>query len=117
MKELLAEGLSPRVRGHLWIECEDGRFLGPGRVELLEKISEHGSISKAAAAMGMSYKKAWDLVDSMNAQARQPVVRTQAGGKQGGGATLTAEGEQLIAAYRELHRRFQAFLEQESARL
>ena len=115
MKELFAEGLTFRLNGRLYIESERDRFLGPGRIELLEKIVEYGSISKAAAAMQMSYKKAWDLVDSMNSQANTFLVLTQTGGKNGGGAVVSPEGLRAIAAYKSLQQRFQAFLEQETA--
>lgn len=114
MKELLGNGLSLRVNGRLWIESQNDRFLGPGRVELLERIIEVGSIAKAASAMEMSYKKAWDLINSMNTQALHPFVLTQAGGKKGGGAIVTEEGKKAIAAYRSLQLRFQQFLEMET---
>ncbi len=114
MKELFAEGLSFRVSGRLWIESEQDRFLGPGRVELMEKIIELGSIAKAAAAMQMSYKKAWDLVKSMNTQAKQAFVITQTGGKKGGGAIVTEEGKKAMQAYQDLQQRFQEFLKKET---
>lgn len=117
MKDLLLETNTFRLNGRLWIEGQDDRFLGIGRLELLEKIGALGSISKAAQAMDMSYKKAWDLVNSMNAQARQPLVVTQTGGKRGGGALLTAEGQQAILAFQAVQDRFQEFLRQETERL
>jgi molybdate transport system regulatory protein len=67
--------------------------------------------------MGMSYKRAWDLVTSMNTQAGQPLVLTQTGGKRGGGAEVTAEGQQLIQEFRALQMRFQAFLATEAAQI
>jgi molybdate transport system regulatory protein len=117
MKTILAESHQFRISGRLWVESESDRFLGPGRIELLEKIQELGSISKAAAAMEMSYKKAWDLVASMNNQARQPVVLAQPGGKKGGGATVTDAGREAIVAYKALQARFQAFVLAETQRL
>ncbi|WP_115371533.1 winged helix-turn-helix domain-containing protein [Adhaeribacter pallidiroseus] len=117
MKELFAPELTFRVSGRLWIESDQDRFLGPGRMELLEKIQEFGSISKAAAAMGMSYKKAWDLVASMNQQAHSPMVIAQTGGKKGGGASVTEMGEQAITRYKALQTRFRAFLDQETQAL
>ena len=69
------------VTGSLWIECEGERFLGKGRVELLELIAETGSINKAATKMGMSYKKAWQMIKMLNANTSNPVVITQAGGE------------------------------------
>lgn len=114
MKELFGEEFAFRVTGRLWIESTEDRFLGPGRIELLEKISQFGSIAKAAEAMGMSYKKAWDLVNSMNHQARQPVVLTQTGGRKGGGALVTDHGQRAITLYKALHDRFRQFLEGET---
>lgn len=66
--------------------------IGPGTAALLEAIAEHGSISAAARAMNMSYRRAWVLVDAMNRAFRNPLVRTETGGKRGGGATLTKTG-------------------------
>ena len=85
-------------RGRIWLEGADGTFLGHGRVVLLERIKEHGSISQAARSMEMSYKHAWDLLDSMNRQAGCKLVETARGGKSGGGATLTPAGEKAIAS-------------------
>jgi molybdate transport system regulatory protein len=119
MKNLLPIPNEVSVTGAIWIERHDGsdRFLGKGRVELLELIIEHGSISKAAKAMEMSYKRAWDLVSSMNSQAIKPFVITQIGGKKGGGTIVTAEGLQAIEDYKALQNRFKAFLLQENQRL
>lgn len=93
------------------IESEDDRFLGPGRIELLERIIETGSISQAAKQMGMSYKKAWDLINSMNQQTQKPIVITQTGGEKGGGTIVTDEGRQLIVAFRNLYDEFQQSFE------
>ncbi len=117
MKELFAEGLSFRLNGRLWVESETDRFLGPGRLELLQKIIEYGSIAKAATSMEMSYKKAWDLVASMNSQAKSPLVLTQTGGKKGGGASVTEAGKSAIVAYQALQKRFQDFLTKETESL
>jgi molybdate transport system regulatory protein len=117
MKTLISTTNPVKVTGTIWIENQDGteRFLGKGRIQLLELIIEHGSISKAAKAMEMSYKRAWDLITSMNSQATKPFVITQIGGKSGGGAIVTPEGLQAIEAYKSLQARFQAFLAQENS--
>jgi len=119
MKNLLSNPNEISITGAIWIERQDGseRFLGKGRIQLLELIIEHGSISKAAKAMEMSYKRAWDLVNSMNSQAKNPFVITQTGGKSGGGTIVTEEGFQAIEDYKALQTRFQAFLLQENQRL
>jgi molybdate transport system regulatory protein len=73
--------------------------IGPGKAELLAAIAQHGSISAAARAMGMSYRRAWLLVETMNRSFKQPLVSTLAGGKQGGGTQLTATGELILQRY------------------
>jgi molybdate transport system regulatory protein len=109
------EGFS--VVGKLWIYSQDERFFGPGRVELLEKIQATGSINMAAKQMQMSYKKAWEMVNSMNNQAARPLVTTQIGGKKGGGAEITPEAIEIINYFKGLHQRFQDFLANETQNL
>lgn len=77
----------------------DQTMIGPGKAELLDRIAETGSISAAGRAMGMSYKRAWGLVEEMNAAYRAPVVVSARGGAGGGGAQLTETGKALRAAY------------------
>lgn len=103
---------SPGLRGRLWIDGAEGTFLGYGRTILLERIREHGSITQAARSMKMSYRHAWELVDSMNRQATKPLVESAAGGKGGGGAHLTEEGERAIGLFWELYADFQKYLKQ-----
>lgn len=105
-----------QLNGRIWIEGDE-RFIGIGRWELLTHIRETGSLSASAKAMGMSYKRAWDLVQSMNKQAPEPLVVTQTGGEKGGGSVLSEEGVRWLERYGELHRRFRHFLETECADL
>lgn len=100
-------------KGRVWIEGKDGTFLGYGRVVLLERIKEYGSISVAAKSMSMSYRHAWELVSSMNSQAKSPLVETATGGRGGGGARLTEAGEKAIEFYHGYNKRFKEFLDQE----
>ncbi len=86
---------------------ENDRFFGPGRLQLLENIIATGSISQAAKQMSMSYKKAWDMVQSMNQQVISPIVSTHTGGEKGGGTTVTEEGKHLMAAFKQLHEEIQ----------
>jgi molybdate transport system regulatory protein len=79
----------------------DGAMLGPGKAELLERIRDTGSIAAAGRQMAMSYKRAWMLVEEMNAAFREPVVTSTRGGPGGGGAQLTRMGALVIALYRE----------------
>lgn len=82
---------------------EDG-MIGPGKAELLERIDRTGSISAAGREMNMSYKRAWMLVETLNAMFREPIVASTRGGPQGGGAVLTDTGRRLL----DLYRRFEA---------
>jgi molybdate transport system regulatory protein len=86
----------------LRIDLAPGRRLGPGKVALLEAIAEHGSISAGARAMKMSYKRAWDLVEEMNALFGAPLVAAQPGGRQGGGAKLTPAGRAVAQRFRKI---------------
>jgi len=106
-----------RLAGRLWIEGRDGTYLGYGRVVLLERIGEHGSITAAARSMSMSYRHAWKLIDSINGQAVKPLVKMSTGGSGGGGAKLTEAGEQAIELFWTTHREFKEFLEQRTAGL
>jgi molybdate transport system regulatory protein len=85
----------------LRLKLGDG-ILGPGKVELLERIARLGSISSAARDMRMSYRQAWMLVETMNRKFREPVVRTAQGGRGGGGATLTPTGRRVVECYHSL---------------
>lgn len=76
--------------------------LGPGKVALLEAIAREGSITAAAKALGMSYRRAWLLVDTMNRNFRTPVVDAGAGGTHGGGAALTPLGQDVVERYRRI---------------
>lgn len=90
----------PRLR--LRVVFGDGAMVGPGKADLLDLIRTTGSISAAGRAMGMSYKRAWGLVEEMNAAFRAPLVASVRGGAQGGGASLTAEGAAMLAHYRAI---------------
>jgi len=108
---------SPGIHGRVWIDGPEGTFIGYGRVVLLERIRQYGSITKAAKSMEMAYRRAWDLVDSMNQQAEKPFVEVTTGGVGGGGARVTAEGEKAIAAFWKLDKDFQTFLGKEERKL
>jgi molybdate transport system regulatory protein len=82
--------------------------VGPGKIALLEEIGRGGSLSQAARELGMSYRRAWQLLDSLNQGFREPVALTAKGGRGGGGATLTAFGRRLIRSYRNFDAEVQA---------
>jgi molybdate transport system regulatory protein len=86
----------------LRVDLGNGRALGPGKIRLLEAIEKTGSISQAGRKLGMSYRRAWLLVDDMNGCFDDPVVEAQPGGAHGGGATLTSFGQKLIGRYRAI---------------
>jgi molybdate transport system regulatory protein len=94
----------------LRIDLQDGR-VGPGKVLLLERIAEQGSIAAAGRALGMSYRRAWELVDELNKCFGSPVVRAQTGGKRGGGTVVTEVGLALVAHYREMESKAVSALE------
>lgn len=112
-KEKQRQG-QPGWRGRIWLDDNNGTFIGFGRAVLLERLKEYGSITKAAKSMDMSYKHAWDLIKSMNSQAGSAVVATSRGGAGGGGAGLTQTGEELLDYFWQVHKRFNTFLEQET---
>lgn len=96
------------LRLRVWTECEGKALLGPGRLELLEAIERWRSISAAARQIGMSYRHAWLLVQSVNEAAQRPLVESAVGGTRGGGAHLTEQGRQAIAVFRQLEREVHA---------
>ncbi|AWV97207.1 winged helix-turn-helix domain-containing protein [Arcticibacterium luteifluviistationis] len=98
------------IKNRFWIESKNIKFLGSGRIELLEKIDRLGSISKAAAEMKMAYRKAWGLIKDMNEISDKPLVIKQTGGKHGGGTYVTPEGKKAIAVYKELESQLEVFL-------
>lgn len=107
----------PGLKGRIWIDGQEGTYLGYGRIILLERIREHGSLSAAARSMDMSYRHAWDLVASMNREAVEPLVETVTGGRGGGSATLTQKGEEAIALFWKFYEDFQIFLKEEEKKL
>ncbi|CAM3408369.1 winged helix-turn-helix domain-containing protein [Paracoccus nototheniae] len=93
---------SPRLRIKLRLEYDSPLILGPGKAELLARIARLGSISAAAREMGMSYKRAWTLVEEMNIAFALPVIDSARGGPGGGGARVTETGQQVLTHYRAL---------------
>lgn len=90
------------ARLSLRVEFQGWGAIGPGKIRLLELIDRQGSISAAGRAMGMSYRRAWLLVDSLNKRFKKPLVTTERGGGQGGGAVLTPFGHEVIRHYRDI---------------
>lgn len=86
------------------IRLGPGGRIGPGKIALLERIEAEGSISAAGRGMDMSYRRAWELVEEMNLMFVQPLVDRQIGGRNGGGASLTPFGRDLVGRYRAIER-------------
>ncbi len=99
-----------KPNGRIWIDTDQGAFMGYGRIELLEKIQQTGSLRKASIEMEMSYQKSWKLVTQMNIRAGEPIVSLKKGGKNGGIAQLTPFGEKAILSFKEFDHAFQQFL-------
>lgn len=99
------------IRSRIWVDINDTPFVGGGRVVLLEQILKHGSITKGAAAINMSYRKAWQLVEDMNKISKKPVVKKRLGGAKGGGAEVTDEGKNIIKQFHVLQKDVEAYLQ------
>lgn len=93
---------APSLRPRFRIECGGETALGPGKADLLEEIDRAGSLSAGAAAMDMSYMRAWTLVRTMNTCFREPLVALSRGGRAQGGAALTPAGREVLALYRAM---------------
>lgn len=91
-----------QVGARLRIVLEPDIAIGPGKADILQGIKETGSIAAAGRRMGMSYKRAWLLVETMNRCFKTPLVETSRGGQRQGGANLTAAGEEVLARYRRM---------------
>jgi molybdate transport system regulatory protein len=102
-----------KVKSRIWLELNGKLLLGPGRVKLLRAIEKTGSLSKAAKALEMSYKKAWRVVDEVNKAAKTPVVITQTGGKNGGGTVLTPHGLEVLDAFEQINQDCWQYLDQQ----
>ena len=105
------------LHGRLSIESASGAALSDTRVRLLEEIDRFGSINRAAKAVPLSYKAAWDAIDTLNNLSPEPLVERTTGGRQGGGTALTDYGRRMVAMYRALEIETGLALERASARL
>jgi molybdate transport system regulatory protein len=93
-----ANSVRPRIR----VRHKEAIALGPGKVDLLEAIEKVGTLAEAARSLGMSYMRAWHLLQTMNACFKEPLVHTSRGGAERGGAHLTETGKAVLAAYRRM---------------
>lgn len=102
-----------KIKSRIWIEANGDILLGEGRVNLLKAIDREGSLSKASKSLGMSYKKAWSLIDAVNSRAEKPVTTTSIGGKGGGGAKLTVYGKLLVKTFDTINENCWQFLDEQ----
>ncbi len=102
-----------KIKSRIWIEADGNVLLGEGRIALLKAVNDNGSLSKAATSLGMSYKKAWSLIDAVNKRAEKPVITTSIGGKGGGGTQLTSYGKLLITAFEAINENCWKFLDEQ----
>jgi molybdate transport system regulatory protein len=105
------------TRTTLRLDFDPGRRLGHGKIALLEAIRLTGSISAAGRTFNMSYRRAWLLIDEVNHMFANPIVSTRGGGKNGGGASLTPLGEDIVRLYRDAERKIQTSAASEIAAL
>lgn len=101
-----------RIDGQLWFNRGEKGYLGGKRIELLEQIDATGSITRAAKAINLSYKAAWDAVDAMNNLSERPLVTRAAGGAKGGGTQLTQFGRELLHIWHRMQHEYERFLAQ-----
>jgi molybdate transport system regulatory protein len=112
VKAAPAPGLS-----HLRVTLSAKAYVGPGRADLLEGIARTGSIAEAAKAMGMSYRRAWSLVQALNEGFGQPLIETTRGGVGQGGASLTPAGAEVLRRYRAMQKKTGAAIAEDVAAL
>lgn len=103
-----------KIKIKCWVEDEGEKFYGPGPNELLKRIQKEGSLSRAATKMGMSYKKAWELVQRLNQHADVPLVILKKGGQHGGGAEITPQGLEIIREFENLQRKIDELVDQQT---
>lgn len=101
-RNMRTDDVHPRLR--IRIVFGEDEMIGPGKAELLERIDRCGSIAAAGREMGMSYKRAWEIVGALNTMFRQPLVASTRGGPGGGGAVLTESGREVLDLYRAFER-------------
>lgn len=103
-----------KIKSRIWIEIDDNVFLGEGRIQLLKSLNKTHSLSKSAKELNISYKKAWNLIDSVNKNAPQLVVTKSTGGSGGGGSTLTDYGKELITTFDTINSNCWKFLDKQA---
>ncbi|MFQ3213083.1 MAG: molybdate transport system regulatory protein [Marivirga sp.] len=99
-----------QVKYKVWVEADGASFLGSGRIKLLKAVDELGSLNKAAKLLNISYKKAWDLIKSVNDAGQESMTTTTIGGSAGGGMRLTPYAKKMITQFENLHNHTSDFI-------
>ncbi len=115
--KLPGDAYAENIRARFWLMGQGEAYVGIGRITLLEKIDQLGSINQAAKEMSMSYKKAWKLIDELNQMFEEPLVVKEHGGKAGGGTQLTDKGHLVVKEFRRVEEKLKAFLQEMSDNL
>lgn len=105
-----------KLKARFWLEKDGETFLASGRIDLLNSLSEAGSITTAAEKLGISYHHAWTLIDKMNKLAKNPLIKTTQGGKSGGGSELTDKAKYLIEQFEKVQKDFKEAVQKMSTR-
>lgn len=106
-----------KIKSKIWLEIDGKILLGEGRMKLLKTIEETGSLSKSAKKLGMSYKKAWNLIDSVNKCAAEPMVVKSIGGVGGGGTRLTLYGKKMVSTFEKINQNCWNYLDRQVDKL
>ncbi|CAL2101038.1 DNA-binding domain of ModE / Molybdate-binding domain of ModE [Tenacibaculum sp. 190130A14a] len=106
-----------KIKSRIWVEIDGQMFLGEGRIQLLKSIERTKSLSRSAKELNMSYKKAWNLIDSVNKKAKEPVVIKSTGGSGGGGTTITSYGKQLIHLFETITDKSWKFFDKQTEKI
>ena len=101
------------LRIKCWVEDDGEKFYGPGPNQLIKKIQQEGSLSKAATEMNMSYKKAWELIQRLNQHSHKPLVILKKGGSHGGGAEVTPYALEVVKSFDELENQISTLIEKQ----
>ncbi|HSM63082.1 MAG TPA: hypothetical protein VK833_04000 [Gillisia sp.] len=105
-----------KINSRIWIERNGKPFLGYGKILLLKKIEETNSINAAAKELSISYKKAWEMMNSINETGKEPATIKKTGGRNGGGTVVTGYGKELIRQFEEINDNCIVFLEEQLKR-
>lgn len=106
----ILENKKLKIKGRIWLETSNGAEIGAGKIELLEKIAELGSLRQAALEMKMSYRQAWGYINQLNKITENKVVILKRGGKSGGKAEITDFGNYIISSYKKMLTNFEKFM-------